>query len=584
MKRIVSIVLLLLVLLSAVSCDLEPGMDKTNKKGNITYDENGNKIREDVYNRLKELEWYTLYEYYNDNSLKKTSTYKVHANGDIMVNSQEFKYDENGQKIREEKYAYNEDTGEFSNHDTSDYYNNGVLKTHTIYNQAGHVVRINGFSEEGYAILTESWQYHQTTGTLLGGTVEHHNKRGDVTRLERYDADKQLISCEIHSYDENGSLTGELHENADGEATYETSYDENGALLSAMEKKYHSNGALATHMVKQRQDEYIVVTTKTYDIRGQLLTTRVAKETEHEGEELEYELYNAKNLLIAYKYADKSKELFYDRAGNLLYAKYAQYYPDGSLKMQEERDSQDRRRLYQEFFSDGMPFKNEIITYHSNGVIDKYTYTEDDEKGDRVTLLEYSSDAQGNIIDKNQLEYDEFGNCSYSERIEDGVLRYKSSEIAYPDGQCQRREQYSCDEMQIMIIILEYDENNREIYDERSEQLIGQELITTRIKKYAYDTADRIIREEVVDRYTEGDRVIDHVTTTTYAYDDHGNIIKKETVSDGADQYDHSITEYYSDGSIKRIISYAKDGTQLSRRDYDEHGTIIFEERLHQKG
>jgi len=95
MKKILSVIVLLLMLFSLAACagGGENPTQPTQTKEIV--DENGNKTRSEVYSKGK-LEWYTLYEYYENGTLKKQSTYKVHKEKDILASSAEYKYFENG--------------------------------------------------------------------------------------------------------------------------------------------------------------------------------------------------------------------------------------------------------------------------------------------------------------------------------------------------------------------------------------------------------------------------------------------------------------------------------------------------------
>ena len=70
------------------------------------------------------------------------------------------------------------------------------------------------------------------SGNVTGYERRYHNENGDISRLDRYDINKEYLSFALYEYDDNGRLFSETEYQANGIAESRTvySYDDDGIL------------------------------------------------------------------------------------------------------------------------------------------------------------------------------------------------------------------------------------------------------------------------------------------------------------------------------------------------------------------
>jgi len=572
MKKILSVIVLLLMLFSLAACagGGENPTQPTQTKEIV--DENGNKTRSEVYSKGK-LEWYTLYEYYENGTLKKQSTYKVHKEKDILASSAEYKYFENGKISWDEKYSYDEDTGAFGAHSVSENYESGKLKFSRYYNAAGNTMNVTGFTESGNAIYAEHWNYDEK-GTFTGRRVSEHSEAGLFLKEENYDAANKLESYKQYSYHGNNQMKEQLHCKGDGTVLYKALTDESGKATYEETATLRGDGTVSRREIIEYGAESKTQTQKKYDASGSVTETEIIV-TGKDGHPVREEKYDAKGTLVYYRDATRLVESIYEN-GVFAGKQETEFFSDGTMKKSETTDALGRLTDYQEFFSTGEHKKQESKGYDKNGQVVSYSYSENNEDGNLVYREQYELDENGNYKEKYVARYDKNQNVIYSERIENGVLVYRSSAEYFENGDCKKEESYSHREIDIEYNLREYDEKGREIYREFATTILASNRTDKEIRKTEYDSKDRVVREERSTETVFPDRSEKGTEVNIYTYNANGNIAKQETIFTASNgHYEHKVSEYYENGKIKMYCQYDRQGKLIEKRAYDVNGNRI---------
>ena len=197
------------------------------------YDENGNAVKESVFEPNGSLRDYTLTvygdggtvtqkrEYRSNNTLSLTTDY----NEDGLV----FKltnYGEEGELTDWAEYAYDEAGNEV---ETTRYLADGSLKSRETseYNENGQLIRVNQYNESNVLESYEEYEYDAAgnrtrynnfrgDGTLSGYYLYEYNEQGKKTKTSAYDENGELTWYDITEYDEDGTYLRTTTYDADG--------------------------------------------------------------------------------------------------------------------------------------------------------------------------------------------------------------------------------------------------------------------------------------------------------------------------------------------------------------------------------
>ena len=212
-----------------------------------------------------------------------------------------YKYDERGNVVDE---ILEEGDGEVTEHRSMEYDKDGKIVKEYVhyldgsadqliftYDGEGRLVGKKNIDSEG-----ESGNYFEITfnGKLLGSETE-------------YDSERQILTQQELSYDEEGRLIEEFHLTQDGSYTFVMDYDENGSLsvrrrydaeghlLERSTYNYNADGRLAEAM--EETGNGIEITVITYDEAGNML---LQEEKTQEGELRSHieRTYNEQNQLL----------------------------------------------------------------------------------------------------------------------------------------------------------------------------------------------------------------------------------------------------------------------------------------------
>lgn len=197
------------------------------------YDENGNAVKESVFEPNGSLRDYTLTvygdggtvtqkrEYRSNNTLSLTTDY----NEDGLV----FKltnYGEEGDLTDWAEYAYDEAGNRV---ETTRYLADGSLKSRETseYNENGQLIRVNQYNESNVLESYEEYEYDAAgnrtrynnfrgDGTLSGYYLYEYNEQGKKTKTSAYDENGELTWYDITEYDEDGTYLRTTTYDADG--------------------------------------------------------------------------------------------------------------------------------------------------------------------------------------------------------------------------------------------------------------------------------------------------------------------------------------------------------------------------------
>ena len=197
------------------------------------YDENGNAVKESVFEPNGSLRDYTLTvygdggtvtqkrEYRSNNTLSLTTDY----NEDGLV----FKltnYGEEGELTDWAEYAYDEAGNEV---EETRYLADGSLKSRETseYNENGQLIRVNQYNESNVLESYEEYEYDAAgnrtrynnfrgDGTLSGYYLYEYNEQGKKTKTSAYDENGELTWYDITEYDEDGTYLRTTTYDADG--------------------------------------------------------------------------------------------------------------------------------------------------------------------------------------------------------------------------------------------------------------------------------------------------------------------------------------------------------------------------------
>ena len=195
-------------------------------KHTYKYDDEGNKIEENEYNKEGNLVKRNIYKYDDDGNKIEENEYIYERLSDKHT----YKYDGNGNMIEENSpnwsRAYKYD-GEGNVVEQNIYNSNGSLdKKWTFkYNKEGNLVKWNQYNSNGS--LDKKWTYK-------------YNKEGNWVKTNSYNSDGSLDTKGIAKYDTNGNIVEIIGYNSDGRfagKTYFKDIDKYGNWLKKEEHK-----------------------------------------------------------------------------------------------------------------------------------------------------------------------------------------------------------------------------------------------------------------------------------------------------------------------------------------------------------
>ena len=197
------------------------------------YDENGNAVKESVFEPNGSLRDYTLTvygdggtitqkrEYRSNNTLSLTTDY----NEDGLV-FKRTNYGEEGDLTDWAEYAYNEAGNRV---ETTRYLADGSLKSRETseYNENGQLIRVNQYNESNVLESYAEYEYDAAgnrtrynnfrgDGTLSGYYLYEYNEQGKKTKTSAYDENGELTWYDITEYDEDGTYLRTTTYDADG--------------------------------------------------------------------------------------------------------------------------------------------------------------------------------------------------------------------------------------------------------------------------------------------------------------------------------------------------------------------------------
>ncbi len=197
------------------------------------YDENGNAVKESVFEPNGSLRDYTLTVYGDDGTVTQKREYRSNNTLSLTTDYNEdglvFKltnYGEEGDLTDWAEYAYDEAGNEV---ETTRYLADGSLKSRETseYNENGQLIRVNQYNESNVLESYEEYEYDAAgnrtrynnfrgDGTLSGYYLYEYNEQGKKTKTSAYDENGELTWYDITEYDEDGTYLRTTTYDADG--------------------------------------------------------------------------------------------------------------------------------------------------------------------------------------------------------------------------------------------------------------------------------------------------------------------------------------------------------------------------------
>ena len=212
---------------------------------NSLFDEKGNLLSEETFNRDGELEHKLSYAY--DELGRMVEEILMEEDGFISEH-RTMQYDEQGRLCREQLHyldesfdetslSYSEDNllvskattgsdGETGNRVEFNY-NGKLLVSETEYDAEGEIISKKQYESGEGKLISESFESSEEKWRM----VNEYDENGLRLVSKRYNAKGQLIERSTFSYDEQGRATGIIEETVTGTEKVRMEYDERGNLL-----------------------------------------------------------------------------------------------------------------------------------------------------------------------------------------------------------------------------------------------------------------------------------------------------------------------------------------------------------------
>lgn len=468
----------------------------------------------------------------------------------VLDSKQEYEYDDMGRILLKAIYSRQNDWWE------GEYSDDLVLqeKEEYEYDETGNLTMNRVHTSNGYYELcyNEKGLGYKFTisqnGEIVSETTTEFNDQDLPVRTTEKDGSGNIIQIGEYEYNAQSKVVRYVVKDKDGNITLEetTEYDENGNVVKEQtitsgvktaERicQYHENGELSFESIYEVVDlgyyRYVIFEENTYDVNGNLIM-QVSKD---ENGNLTSE--------TLYTYSDDGelkteKETEYGENGNIVEETYYEYYED-----------------YDEFFDEYIYYSN--VRYDESGK-KIYERIRDNRDPDRIReyefdinegsseeiydsewnlIFEKETDAEGNIIELYQCEYDE-----------NGVLIRKSNEIV---GEFKWIAEYREGKM---IKYTRYDENGEFEYEQEYQ--------------YADDGKTEIVftKDEIGNIHTISESKYDEQgrNYSCMEYDGLMNL-----------QWGWYVEEYHENDMPAKELQYYPGGTYEIL--YDEYGDVIYE-------
>ena len=456
-----------------------------------------------------------------------------------------FTYDKNGYPLKTVTYA---NYSIYDRYPVTNEYEGGKLvkSTYTIYGET-----------------TERSYFYDTNGRLtksidrmfmtFDGEIEEW---GSVT-TEYYYNDDGRVMCEVidgwqsinYEYDAYGNVTKmiEIYNSYDEYVTvYENTLDEKNRVIKSKITESSADGDY----------EYTYFAYYTYDDEGRVLSDiRDYDEGMKEGVAYSYDEHGNMCEIAMVMMGESEDTNIYEytySADGKLVSMRQQMYDGGTLYV--EYDSYGNVTLRESIDSEGVVYSKEIIVYNDKGTLLSEEMIQD---GERIYILEYFYDSEGREAKTTRSYgdgYVEIYEYEYNGKSQCVLERYKSTD---PDGKVNDSSytEYTYDERGYLLDMLKdgrgvltyrYDDNGNVVYYSYS-TYFGFETIY-----YEYDAQGRCVSEK---HYEDGefDREV------VYSYDAEGKTTNTVvTYNDGSSE--SGDFTYDENGFVVRIECENSDG------------------------
>ncbi len=198
------------------------------------YDENGERIKKNIYETNGTLIESSQYEYIYEANGNLNSIEEYNESGALIrkylypddeVSGVE-EYDENGNLSKDSTYV----DGKLSQYRLIEYSENGQVARESYYNADDVLSTDLKYDENGGC--TEAWHYNED-GTLKEYYLSENDENGDMLKSSCYNADHVLVK--VSEYGENETLRRVENYNTDGTLIEVESYSTDGTLIKVDE-------------------------------------------------------------------------------------------------------------------------------------------------------------------------------------------------------------------------------------------------------------------------------------------------------------------------------------------------------------
>lgn len=454
----------------------------------------------------------------------------------------------------------------------------------TTYNEQGDPVKI--YSDYTYVeryFITENFEYIYENGKMLqclsktdeesskpdkiiytydenGNLIKFEEKRGldesgnpSYTRYETYEYDengnvtkKELFFDGVmnyrhtYEYDAKGNKTKETilnFENKTEEIIY--TYDENGNLIKTFKPT----------------EKYSLTNEYTYNDRGDVLSEKIIQEM------YETDFTQTVDKIYEYEYDEKgniTKKITKNLAQDSQTVEETTYNENGDVTRYHKVIDNIAHTLQEteyEYFENGKIKKsnvkrNDWKEYELQQVYDEKGNLLKESSGDSKNTYEYTYDEKGNITKKKEIKFD--GTPKYYEYTYNGNNEL-IKEITYYEGK----------ENSIVYHEYKYNENGT-----LSEEKTNEDDFEKTYQYIYNDHGDLIAKDSISNGIAfSGDKY-------EYAYSEDGKMLSKKSIGEG-DKVS-KLSEYDENGNEIRVTYYI-DGAEgrWHEKEYDENGNLI---------
>ena len=220
----------------------------------LEYNENGNLIKESMYDYPNTLSIYKVYDY-EDNLLKEKRIYAGQVGNLQLGTYREYEY-ENSKLIKEELFLSN-GTSKYTKH--YEFSGDNLVNTYKFNDKLGihHQCKYK-YNKDNLVILEETYMYNQQ---LEGFTKYHYDDKLRLTKTEIYHSDETIRQTQEQKYVGNSELATEM-----------LIYDSQGELSQQLEFLYDDFGNQTECRIVDTQGTHVVFK-KTYN--GELLIEHI---------------------------------------------------------------------------------------------------------------------------------------------------------------------------------------------------------------------------------------------------------------------------------------------------------------------